>query len=98
MAYLFRSLAVIGIIAFNSPVHSGKSETDGAREALRSVAAVASQVDVKTAMNGVAAAREAAQILAGLDPETRSRVLSLAASATAKAEGHLRPVAASPSR
>lgn len=98
MAYLMRSLAVIGVIAFNSPVHSGKSETEGAREALRSVASVASQIDAKSAMNGVAAAREAAQILAGLDPETRSRVLSLAAGAAAKAEGHLRPVAASPSR
>jgi hypothetical protein len=98
MAYLFRSLAVIGVIAFNSPVHSGKSETEGAREALRSVAAAASQIDAKTAMNGVAAAREAAQVLAGLDPETRSRVLSLAIGAAAKAEGQPRPVAASPSR
>lgn len=98
MAYLFRSLAVIGVIAFNSPVHSGKSETDSAREALRSVAAVASQIDAKTAMHGVTAAREAAQILAGLDPETRSRVLSLAAGAAAKAESQARPVAASPSR
>lgn len=98
MAYLMRSLAVIGVIAFNSPVHSGKSETDGAREALRSVASVAGQIDAKTAMNGVAAAREAAQILAELDPETRSRVLSLAAGATTKTEGHQRLVAASPSR
>lgn len=98
MAYLFRSLAVIGVIAFHSPVHSGKSETDSPREALRSAAAVASQIDAKTAMNGVAAAREAAQILAGLDPETRSRVISLAVGAAAKAESQPRPVAASPSR
>ncbi|RDJ23548.1 hypothetical protein DWF00_18825 [Bosea caraganae] len=98
MAYLMRSLAVIGVIAFNSPVHSGKSETDGAREALRSVAAVASQIDAKTAMNGVAAAREAAQILAGLDPETRSRMLALATATAAKAESRPRPIAASPSR
>lgn len=98
MAYLMRSMAVIGIIAFNSPVHSGKSESEGAREAVRSIAAVASQIDARTALNGMAAAREAAQVLAGLDTETRSRVLSLAAGAAAKTEAHLRPVAAVPSR
>ncbi|TCR61175.1 hypothetical protein [Bosea sp. BK604] len=98
MAYLMRSMAVIGIIAFNSPVHSGKSESEGAREAVRSIAAAASQIDARTALNGMAAAREAAQVLAGLDPETRARVLSLAAGAAAQTDAHLRPVAASPSR
>jgi hypothetical protein len=78
MAYLLRSLAVIGAIALNSPVHGTKSEDGGAGETLRTVAKVASQLDVKTAASGLTAAREAAQIMAGLDPQTRSRVLALA--------------------
>lgn len=81
MAYLLRSLAVIGVIALNSPVHGGKAEDGGTTDTLRNVAKAASQVDVRTVANGAMAAREAAEILAGLDPETRSRFLALTLSA-----------------
>ncbi|MGH6805289.1 MAG: hypothetical protein ACREEJ_00305 [Ensifer adhaerens] len=77
MAYLLRSLAVIGVIALNSPVHGGKPEDGGTAETLRNAAKVASQIDVRTVAHGAMAAREAAEILAGLDPETRSRFLAL---------------------
>ena len=82
MAYLLRSLAVIGVIALNSPVHDGKSGADDAGQPVRSVAApAAAPLDVRSAINGMTAAREAAQILAGLDPETRSRMPDAAAAA-----------------
>lgn len=86
MAYILRSLAVIGVIALNSPVHGGKS---GAEETIRTLqagaAAAAASPDPRGLAHGLTAAREAAQILAGLDPETRNRMLALAAAA---ATGH----------
>jgi hypothetical protein len=88
MAYLLRSLAVIGVIALNSPVHDGKPGADDARQPVRAAAPAAAPLDVRSAVNGMTAAREAAQILAGLDPETRSRMLALtAAAATGKPLG-----------
>ncbi|CAN7646348.1 hypothetical protein LJR009_005844 [Bosea sp. LjRoot9] len=78
MAYILRSLAVIGVIALNSPVHGGKSMEGSAVEAVRGVAKSAARIDSHGAMQSLTAAREAAQILAGLDPDTRQRVLSLA--------------------
>ncbi len=83
MAYILRSLAVIGVIALNSPVHGGRSDTDGATETVRSVARIAGQIDARSAMQGVTAAREAAEILAGLDPDTRKRLLDMTLQATA---------------
>lgn len=82
MAYIFRSIVVIGIIALNSPVHSGK--TDGSKtdnlpgETARSHVLSAAREAVGTAIHGATAAREAAQIMAGLDPETRDKLLGLA--------------------
>lgn len=81
MAYLLRSMAVIGVIALNSPVHGGRSNDGAAAETLRQSARIASQLDVKAVAHGAMAAREAAQILAGLDPETRARFLELSLSA-----------------
>jgi hypothetical protein len=78
MAYILRSLAVIGVIALNSPVHDGKSMASSAVDAARGVAKSAARIDSHGAMQSLTAAREAAQILAGLDPDTRQRVLSLA--------------------
>ncbi|PTM38917.1 hypothetical protein C8D03_0392 [Bosea sp. 124] len=78
MAYILRSLAVIGVIALNSPVQSEKPDDGGAVARVRSVARAAAQVDPQSAMSSVTAARETAQILAGLDPETRQRVMALA--------------------
>ena len=81
MAYLLRSLAVIGVIALNSPVHGGKAEDGGAADTLRNVAKAASQVDVRTVANGAMAAREAAEILA-TDAFTIYQSLGLAAHLT----------------
>ncbi|AOO81030.1 hypothetical protein [Bosea vaviloviae] len=78
MAYILRSLAVIGVIALNSPVHDGKSMASSAVDAARGVAKSAGRIDSHGAVQSLTAAREAAQILAGLDPDTRQRVLSLA--------------------
>lgn len=76
MAYLLRSLAIIGVIALNSPVHGGKSAdatvAGTARAALRNTTGI----DAKAAASSLMAAREAAQILAGLDAETRERLLA----------------------
>lgn len=83
MAYIIRSIAVVGIIALNSPVHGEKTAPAHAaattRDVTRILPAGAAKDAVGTALHGVTAAREAAQILAGLDPETRDRLLGLAA-------------------
>ena len=79
MAYILRSLAVIGVIALNSPVHGERSDADETVATVRNIARAATQIDAHSAMSGIAAAREAAQILAGLDPETRQRVMALTA-------------------
>jgi hypothetical protein len=76
MAYLLRSLAIIGVIALNSPVHGGKPADGAIAETARSAFRTAARIDTKTAVNGLMAAREAAEILAGLDPETRERLLA----------------------
>lgn len=93
MAYILRSLAVIGVIALNSPVHGEKSAEGGAAATVRNVARAATQIDAHGAMSSITAAREAAQILAGLDPETRQRMMALAAAAAAgRSEGRERGV------
>lgn len=98
MAYLMRSLALIGAIAFNSPVHGDKTG-DKADATLQAAVHAIGQIDTKKALSGVAAAREAAEILAGLDPETRSRVLALTLGAgAARPEAGLLRTAAPPSR
>jgi hypothetical protein len=81
MAYILRSLAVIGVIALNSPVHGERSDASGTVATVRNVARAAAQIDAHGAMSSITAAREAAQILAGLDPETRQRVMALTAAA-----------------
>ncbi len=80
MAYILRSLAVIGVIALNSPVHGERSQEHDAATA-RKVAASLPRVDAPAAMSSLTAAREAAQIFAGLDPETRQRLIEMAAAA-----------------
>ncbi len=87
MAYILRSLAVIGVIALNSPVNGGRSDSGGAVETVRAAARVAGQIDARGAMSGVAAAREAAEILAGLDPDTRKRLLDMTLQAAAARHG-----------
>ncbi|OYW67524.1 MAG: hypothetical protein B7Z40_06930 [Bosea sp. 12-68-7] len=81
MAYILRSLAVIGVIALNSPVHGERSQEYDAAATARRVAASLPRVDAPAAMSSLTAAREAAQIFAGLDPETRQRLIEMAAAA-----------------
>ncbi|OYW97983.1 MAG: hypothetical protein B7Z14_16160 [Bosea sp. 32-68-6] len=81
MAYILRSLAVIGVIALNSPVHGERSQEHDAATTARKVAASLPRVDAPAAMSSLTAAREAAQIFAGLDPETRQRLIEMAAAA-----------------
>lgn len=87
MAYILRSLAVIGVIALNSPVHGSKSAGDEHAPVAREHAWPALPIDMRAletrgGTGALSAAREAAEILAGLDPETRERLLTLAATAT----------------
>lgn len=83
MARLLRKLAIIGFIAMNSPLLAGKP--DGADEpaAIDTIVA-AMQPPLRAAAGHLSASREAAQILAGLDPEMRERVLGAATNAAAR--------------
>ncbi|MDP3604066.1 MAG: hypothetical protein Q8R85_23170 [Bosea sp. (in: a-proteobacteria)] len=81
MAYILRSLAVIGVIALHSPVHGERSQEQDTAATARKVAASLPRVDAPAAMSSLTAAREAAQIFAGLDPETRQRLIEMAAAA-----------------
>lgn len=83
MAYLLRSLAIVGVIALNSPVHGTKADADSVAVDARTAIAILSRIDPKAALQGATSLREAAEVLAGLEPETRARVLALAA-ATAR--------------
>lgn len=80
MAYFLRKVAIIGLIAINSPVHGGKPAEVELPQAVRQVVS-AIQAEPRVAAGSLTAAREAAQILAGLDPETRGRIINAAASA-----------------
>ncbi|PZR96907.1 MAG: hypothetical protein DI537_00955 [Stutzerimonas stutzeri] len=84
MAYLLRSLAIVGVIALNSPVHGTKSEPDTLLVDAKAAIAILAKIDPKAALQGAASVREAAEVLAGLEPETRARVLALAASAATR--------------
>ena len=74
MAYILRSIAVIGAIAFHSPTHE------------RPVAArnevAPSAIDA--ALGAIESAREAAAVLAALDPQTRETVLAMLAATLAR--------------
>lgn len=80
MAYFLRKVAIIGLIAMNSPVYGGKPAETELPQAVRQVVATV-QAEPRALAGSLTAAREAAQILAGLDPETRARILGAAASA-----------------
>ena len=78
MAYILRSLAVIGVIALNSPVLGEKQAGGETIATAQRLVKAASQLDPGSAAQSMSAAREAAQIIAGLDPETRQRLLAMA--------------------
>jgi hypothetical protein len=85
MAHLMRKVAIIGFIAMNSPLLASKP--DGAPVAAPGVhqAAQPAPAAIRAGTGGIMAAREAAQILAALDPTTRERVLTATASFAAGA-------------
>lgn len=85
MAHLLRKIAIIGFIAVNSPVHSDKPADASLTQSVRQ-AVEAAQTGARHATGSLTAAREAAEILAGLDPVLRERILNTAmTTATAKA-------------
>jgi len=77
MAHLLRKIAIIGLIAWNSPVHSGKPAETALPQTVRQAVETA-EAGARGVAGSLTAAREAAQILAGLDPAMRERVLSAA--------------------
>ncbi|HEV7339073.1 hypothetical protein [Bosea rubneri] len=87
MAYLLRSMALIGAIAMYSPVHGTKSEPEAAPFDAKAAISVLAQIDPKAVLQGATSLREAAEVLAGLEPETRARVLALAAAAATSRNG-----------
>lgn len=96
MAYLLRSLAIVGVIALHSPVHGTRSEPEATVIDAKAAIAVLARIDPKAALQGAVSLREAAEVLAGLEPETRARVLAMAASAATRAgarSGQLAPQA-----
>ena len=80
MAYLLRKIAIIGLIAVNSPVHSGKPADADLPQAARQVTETV-RTETRNVAGSLTAAREAAEILAGMDPILRERILHAAATA-----------------
>ena len=80
MAHLLRKIAIIGLIAVNSPVHSGKPADTDLPQAVRQAAETV-RTETRNVAGSLTAAREAAEILAGMDPVLRERILNAAATA-----------------
>jgi hypothetical protein len=80
MAHLLRKIAIIGLIAVNSPVHSGKPADAALPQAVRQAAETV-RTEGRSVAGSLTAAREAAEILAGMDPALRERILHAAATA-----------------
>ena len=80
MAYLLRKIAIIGLIAVNSPVHSGKPADAALPQTVRQAAETV-RTETRNVAGSLTAAREAAEILAGMDPVLRERILHAAATA-----------------
>ncbi|QEL23183.1 hypothetical protein FQV39_11810 [Bosea sp. F3-2] len=84
MAHFLRKVAIIGLIAVNSPVHGNKPAETTLPQTVRHAVETA-QASARNAAGSLTAAREAAEILAGLDPAMRERILNTAmTTATAK--------------
>lgn len=86
MAYLLRSMAVIGVIAFHSPVH----QQDKPAPAI-AAAATSAHPGLDAALGGIATARDAAAAIASLDPQTRQAVLAMLTASIARNPEPLRP-------
>lgn len=89
MAYLLRKIAIIGLIAVNSPVHSGKPADVALPQAVRQAAETV-RTETRNVAGSLTAAREAAEILAGMDPVLRERILHAAATAVIGKQSSLR--------
>ena len=84
MAHFLRKVAIIGLIAVNSPVHGNKPAETTLPQTFRQAVETA-QANARNAAGSLTAAREAAEILAGLDPAMRERIVNAAmTTATAK--------------
>lgn len=80
MAYILRSLAIIGAIALNSPVREpSATPPEVSVGEIATALDILTKLDPKAATTGAPSLREAAEILAGLEPETRARFMALAA-------------------
>ncbi|WP_336809672.1 hypothetical protein [Bosea sp. MMO-172] len=86
MAYLLRKIAIIGLIAVNSPVHSGKPADAALPQVARQITETV-RAESRTVAGSLTAAREAAEILAGMDPVLRERILNAAATAVIGKQG-----------
>ena len=75
MAHFLRKVAIIGLIAWNSSVHSGKPAETAMPQTIRQAVETA-EAGARNVTGSLTAAREAAQILAGLDPDIRDRILN----------------------
>ena len=80
MAHLLRKIAIIGMIAVNSPVHSGRPADAALPQAVRQASETV-RAETRNVAGSLTAAREAAEILAGMDPVLRERILHAAATA-----------------
>lgn len=76
MASYLRCAAIIGTIAFLSPVH----------EKAMDVPALPHGLDLKVALKTLETAKSAGQAFAALEPETRARLLAHVAAATRASE------------
>ena len=77
MAHFLRKVAIIGLIAVNSPVHGGKPADATLPQAVQQAVETV-RAETRNVTGSLTAAREAAQILAGLDPAMRERILNAA--------------------
>jgi hypothetical protein len=80
MAHLLRKIAIIGLIAVNSPVHGGKP-ADGALPLAVRQAAETVRAESRNVAGSLTATHEATEILAEMDPVVRERILHAAAAA-----------------
>lgn len=86
MAYLFRSIVAIGVIAFHSPVH----QQDKPAPAI-AAAATSTPPGLDAALGSIATARDAAAAIANLDPQTRQAVLAMLTASIARGTELARP-------
>jgi hypothetical protein len=78
------------VIALNSPVHSTKVDPEATIIDAKAAIEILAKIDPKAALQGASSLHEAAEVLAGLEPQTRARMLALAADAVRRGEAQPR--------